>query len=121
MSKKKIVWVKEYRESELLPIEGIQGRWKRYVDPKETGWRLISGLGRLEPGEDMGWHNHPEEEVFVVISGIGLVRWEEDGQIMEAEVGPGYAFYKEGNVPHQMVNTGIEPLVGIASKVTGDE
>ena len=25
MSKKKIVWVKEYRESELLPIEGISG------------------------------------------------------------------------------------------------
>ena len=69
----------------------------------------------------MGWHSHPEEEVFVVISGVGIVRWEEDSLIKEAEVGPGYAFYKEGNVPHQMVNTGIEPLVGFVSKVGCDE
>ena len=117
MSAGKIAWVREYLESELKPIPGIKGRWKRYVDPKETGLTLISGLGRLESGEDMGWHSHPEEEVFVFIAGTGLVRWEIEGVIQEVEVRPGMAFYKEGNVPHQMVNTGSEPLVGIVSKV----
>ena len=117
MSAGKVAWVRKYREDELKPIPGIKGRWKRYVDPKETGHTLISGLGRLEPGEDMGWHSHPEEEVFVFISGEGLVRWEIDGVITEMEVKAGMGFYKEGNVPHQMVNTGSEPLVGIVAKV----
>lgn len=117
MKESKIAWVKQYLESELKPIPGIKGSWKRYVDPEETGLHLISGLGRLEPGEDMGWHSHPEEEVFFIISGKGLVRWEVDSVITEVEVSPGFAFYKEGNVPHQMVNTGSEPLVGVVAKV----
>ena len=116
-----IVWVKQYKEEELSPVPGIAGRWKRYVDSRETNERLISGLGRLEPGEDMGWHSHPEEEVFFVLAGHGTVRWKVNDQVHEAEVEPGSAFYKVGNVPHQMVNTGTEPLLGIFAKVSADE
>ena len=116
-----IVWVKEYKEDELSPAPGIAGRFKRYVDGSKTGERLIHGLGRLEPGEDMGWHSHPEEEAFFVISGGGLVRWKVNDEVHEAEVGPNCAFYKVGGVPHQMVNTGSEPLVGVVAKVTVDE
>ena len=116
-----IVWVKEYKEDELSPVPGIAGRFKRYVDSHDTGERLIHGLGRLEPGEDMGWHSHPEEEAFFVISGRGVVRWKVNDEIHEAEVGPYCVFYKVGGVPHQMVNTGSEPLVGVVSKVSADE
>lgn len=116
-----IVWVKQYTEGELSSVPGIAGRWKRYLDSRETGGRLISGLGRLEPGEDMGWHSHPEEEVFFVLAGHGTVRWEVDNQVHEAEVKPGCAFYKVGRIPHQMVNTGTEPLVGVFAKVSVDE
>lgn len=116
-----IVWVKEYKEDELSPAPGIAGRFKRYVDGSQTGERLIHGLGRLEPGEDMGWHSHPEEEAFFVISGRGVVRWKVNDEVQEAEVGPNCAFYKVGGVPHQMVNTGSEPLVGVVAKVTVDE
>jgi quercetin dioxygenase-like cupin family protein len=117
----KIVWVKEYKEEELSSIPGIAGRFKRYVDNRDTGERLIHALGRLEPGEDMGWHSHPEEEAFFVISGHGVVRWKVNDEVHEAEVGPFCTFYKVGGVPHQMVNTGSEPLIGVASKVSVDE
>ena len=48
---KTTVWVKEYKEDELSSVPGIAGRFKRYVDSKDTGERLIHALGRLEPGE----------------------------------------------------------------------
>jgi mannose-6-phosphate isomerase-like protein (cupin superfamily) len=69
----------------------------------------------------MGWHSHPEEEAFFVISGRGIVRWKVNDEIHEAEIGPNCAFYKVGGVPHQMVNTGSEPLVGVVAKVSVDE
>ena len=116
-----VVWVREYKDDELLPAPGIAGRFKRYVDSRNTGERLIHGLGRLEPGEDMGWHSHPEEEAFFVISGWGVVRWKVNNEIHEAEVGPRYTFYKVGGVPHQMVNTGSEPLIGVVAKVSANE
>jgi quercetin dioxygenase-like cupin family protein len=116
----KVIWVKGYNQDELSPVDGIAGTWKRYLDSGETGERLISGMGRLEPGEDMGWHSHPEEELFFVLEGQGIVRWEVDGQIHEARIGPQSGFYKVGNVSHQMVNTGSEPLVGIFAKVRPD-
>jgi quercetin dioxygenase-like cupin family protein len=121
MEEKKEVWVKQFREEDLARVPGIMGKFKRYANPSKPGQKLIAALGRLEPGEDMGWHSHPEEEIFFVISGSGLVRWEEENKIYEAEIHPGYGFYKEGNVPHQMVNTGSEPLLGLAAKASTDE
>lgn len=117
MDESKEVWVKQFREEELGRVPGIMGKFKRYANPSKAGQRLIAGMGCLAPGEDMGWHKHPEEEIFIVISGNGIVRWKIDDQVFESEVHPGYAFYKEGNVPHQMLNADIEPLIGVFAKV----
>lgn len=117
MADEKEVWVKQYRPEECVPMAGIKGRFKRYSNPSKPGQRLISALGVLAPFEDMGWHSHPEEEAFTVVSGNGLVRWKIDDQVFEATISPGFTFYKEGNVPHQMLNTGAEPLVGVVAKV----
>jgi quercetin dioxygenase-like cupin family protein len=108
MGEEKEVWVKPFREEELGPVKGIKGRFKRYVNPKK-------------PGQRLGWHSHPEEEVFIAISGKGLVRWKVDEQLFEAELPPRCAFYKEGGIPHQMLNPGDEPFVGIFAKASLDD
>jgi quercetin dioxygenase-like cupin family protein len=121
MDEGKEVWVKPFREEELGPVKGIKGKFKRFINPKKPGQRLVAGLGILAPGEDMGWHSHPEEEVFIAISGRGLVRWKVDGQLFEADLPPLCAFYKEGGIPHQMLNPGDEPFVGIFAKAALDD
>ncbi len=77
---------------------------------------MIFGMGRLEPGEEVG-HAHDEEELFYVLSGHGEATWEEDGETHRAELKPGVAFYKTSHVYHTMRNMGQEPLVGLAFKV----
>ena len=49
------------------------------------------------------------------------MRWKVNEKIHEAEVGPYCTFYKVGGVPHQMVNTGPEPLIGVVAKVSVGE
>ena len=114
------VWVKKFQENDLEHVPGINGKFKRYANPSKPGQRLIAALGKLEPGEDMGWHSHPEEEIFFVLSGNGLARWKHGDRIYEARLYPGVGFYKEGNIPHQMINTGDEPLLGFAAKAKSD-
>ena len=110
-------WVKEIREDELAPVVMMaQGTWKRYVSVEDGGRGMIFGMGRLEPGEEVG-HAHEEEELFYVLSGHGEATWEEDGETHRAELRPGVAFYKIPHIYHSMRNTGDEPLVGLAFKV----
>jgi mannose-6-phosphate isomerase-like protein (cupin superfamily) len=110
-------WVKEIREDELAPVAMMaQGTWKRYVSVEDDGRGMIFGMGRLEPGEEVG-HAHDEEELFYVLSGHGEATWEQDGETHRAELKPGVAFYKTSHVYHTMRNIGQEPLVGLAFKV----
>jgi uncharacterized cupin superfamily protein len=90
--------------------------WKRFVSLEEDGRGMIFGMGRLEPGEEVG-HAHVEEEVFYVLHGHGEATWEENGVTHRAELKPGVAFYKTSHIAHTMRNTGQEPLVGLAFKV----
>ena len=111
------VWVRAWDESQLHPIDGIAGSWNRFVHPSPENGGLIAGLGRLEPGEAMGYHQHSDSEVFYVLRGRGEAHWRVADQEHTAELKPGVAFYKVGGIPHQMINTGDEPLVGFVAKV----
>lgn len=112
------VWVQNIEDVELQDVSWLAGKWKRMVDLTEEGKRgLIFAAGRLEPGELADWHEHPEHEVFFVFKGRGVVRWRLDDEVFEAPVEPGSAFFKVGNIPHQMEVVGDEPLVGIGCKV----
>ena len=37
------------------------------------------------------------------------------------EISPGFVFYRQGNVQHQMVNTVSKKFVGVVSKVSLNE
>ena len=117
MSEREDVWVKSLGTDELGPVPGFKGVWKRYVNPGHESQKLIFAMGMLQPGEDAGWHAHPEEEVFYVLSGRGRALWRIGEEIYEAELAPGKAFFKRSGIPHQLENTGSEPLIGIACKV----
>ncbi len=58
------VWVKHYDQDRLSPVDGIAGRWKRYIDAHETGERLISGIGRLDPGSE---NNSPHRSLHLML------------------------------------------------------
>lgn len=113
------VWVKELSPSALLPLEGLQGLWKRWIRPSEANGQMIFGLGELQPGEVAGWHEHPESEVFFVLEGAGEARWKEAGQERRADLRAGCAFYKTGHIPHQIRNVGTGPLRGVFFKAGG--
>jgi quercetin dioxygenase-like cupin family protein len=112
------IWVKELDESVLHPIEGIQGEYHRFIQPTRENGGLIGALGRLLPGQETGYHKHPEPEVFFVLRGEGEARWRQGEVEHVAELFPGVAFYKTGGIPHQMVNTGGEPLLGFVTKIS---
>lgn len=110
-------WVQNIEDVELQDVSWLAGQWRRIVDLSQAGQSgLILAVGRLEPGEVADWHEHPEDEVFLVFKGRGVVRWRIDGEEFEAPVEPGSAFFKLGGVPHQMVVVGDEPLIGIGCK-----
>jgi len=117
MDEREDAWVKPLDTKDLGPIPGFNGVWKRYVNPGPGSRGLVFAMGMLQPGEDAGWHAHPEEEVFYVLSGHGRALWRIGEKVYEAELRPGVAFFKRSGVPHQLENTGTEPLIGIACKV----
>ena len=111
-------WVQNIENVELQSISWLAGQWRRLVDRSQAGQPgLIFAVGRLEPGEVAAWHEHPEDEVFLVVRGHGVVRWRLGEEEFEAAVEPGSAFFKVGGVPHQMTVVGEEPLIGVGCKV----
>ena len=111
------LWVKTLDPSELEHIEGLQGKWKRFLDASEQSQGMVFGMGELAVGETAGWHDHPEPELFFVLEGTALARWNVDGDIGEERLSPGKAFFKEGDVPHQMVNDGSTVFRGLFFKL----
>jgi len=112
-----IVWVKEVTRDILRPFPGLQGLWGRLLAPSRENQGMIFGMGELQPGEDSGWHEHPEPELFFVLEGIGEAQWRQDGTEHCASLRPGVAFFKVGGIPHQMRNPGIVPFRGVVFKI----
>ncbi|MBE2269531.1 MAG: cupin domain-containing protein [Anaerolinea sp.] len=111
-------WVKSIDSVELKGSALLKGKWARMVDlssPQARG--LIFIVGEIEPGMATGWHEHPEDEVFLVLSGHGVVRWRLEDQQYEAAVEPGSAFFKRGGIAHEMEASTDAPLFGIGVKV----
>jgi quercetin dioxygenase-like cupin family protein len=111
------VWVKNIAELEMKAAPGIQGRFGRLIEPGAANGRMAVGKGVIPVGIDMGWHAHPEPEVFIVLLGQGEASWEKDGVIIHDKLLPGTAFYKDGGVRHRMANTGAVDLTGIFLKI----
>ena len=71
---------------------------------QELGFLAIA---RLEPGKEISSHVDPMEEIYMVMSGTGLMRVGDE----EKEVGPGDATWLPKGLPHSLANTGSEDLV----------
>lgn len=79
---------------------------REYVTPKHSTayGELATGefieVGRLsfKAGEGAERHQHPHEQIMVVISGRLRVLLGDE----EAEVGPGSGFHAPPNIPHQV-------------------
>ena len=66
------------------------------------------GYVTLEPGGgQVPWHNHPNEEVYFIVSGRAEACVGEE----RAEVHAGQALYVPPQTFHQLTNLGAEPLV----------
>lgn len=65
------------------------------------------GMVVLDPqGGQVPWHNHPEEEVYVVLEGQGEICIGTERR----EIFGGQAVYVPPNEFHQLSNTGNQPL-----------
>jgi mannose-6-phosphate isomerase-like protein (cupin superfamily) len=111
------VWVKNISSNDLEARPGLGGRWRRFISPDKANAGLIVAMGELQPGEAMGWHAHPEPEVFFVIEGHGEAVWREGNEEHTAEMRPGTAFFKIGGIAHNMINRGKVTLRGLGIKV----
>jgi quercetin dioxygenase-like cupin family protein len=75
--------------------------------PQTCGMR--SGRVRLAPGKFIGRHNTKDnEELLIFLSGAGVALI---GQDTRLQVASGKAAYIPPQTPHDILNTGTEPLV----------
>jgi quercetin dioxygenase-like cupin family protein len=111
------VWVRSLHQVALSSQPGIKGSFGRLIQPSVENGGLVMGKGVLPPGCYMGWHAHPEPEVFLVLEGEGEASWEEGGQRRTAKLESGSAFFKIGGIEHRMANTGSRDLVGVFVKI----
>ena len=66
------------------------------------------GYVTLEPkGGQVPWHNHEQEEVYFILSGVGEMCIDEERQTLYG----GQAVHIPSNAFHQITNTGDQPLI----------
>lgn len=99
--------------SDLLQIEGRCYPARRRTQNLAGGAAPIQasnfclGHVRLEPrGGQVPWHNHEQEEVYLVLEGTGEMCLGEEKQMLTG----GQAVYIPSGVFHQLTNLGETPL-----------
>lgn len=97
--------------SEGLDYKGVGGLCKRMVHPLINGSKNLGiTVAYINPGEELPFHSHDNEEAYFVIQGNGLMKLgsypDEDIQL-EKNMS---VFMPEGEL-HYTKNTGNEPLV----------
>ena len=118
MTDENVAWVKSIDGVTLKESPLLKGQWARMLDMSAPGVRgMIFIVGRIEPGLATGWHEHPEDEIFFVFKGRGVVRWRIGDEQYESPVEPGSAFFKRGGIAHEMEAFGDEPLTGVGIMV----
>ena len=110
--------------------DGHKAGWrKRIVYPQNVATKgSYLGIAEVNPGfSPHRWHGHtgdrteefeivyPDnfEEINYIISGTGVVQWkDDDGKVLEKELGPGdTVYFPVGVADHQVLNKGTEPMV----------
>jgi mannose-6-phosphate isomerase-like protein (cupin superfamily) len=99
--------------ADLNRTEGRTFPARRRTQPIAGGLSSIQtrhfamGLVTLEPqGGQVPWHNHDQEEVYLVLEGDGEMVLGEEIRILSA----GQAVYIPSSVHHQLTNLGKAPL-----------
>ena len=65
------------------------------------------GMATLDPnGGQVPWHNHEQEEVYVILEGTGEMCIGDERQVLSG----GEAVYIPSNAYHQLTNVGDTPL-----------
>lgn len=65
------------------------------------------GMVTLDPkGGQVPWHNHPQEEIYLILEGAGEICLDDE----RAEIRAGQTVYIPSNKFHQLTNTGDSPL-----------
>jgi quercetin dioxygenase-like cupin family protein len=87
------------------PAKGVTGRV--VLGKADGAENFCMRIIELEPGGHVPLHSHPWEHEQFVHSGKGLIRQGEE----LVEFGPGNVVFVPGNIPHEIKNTGDEPLI----------
>ena len=95
--------VRDYREVESKPSDGVEGVSLRWVIAKDDGapnfaMRVID----VQPGCATPHHEHAWEHEVFVLGGKGVVK----GKDGERPLQEGSVVFVPGNEKHQFVNTG---------------
>lgn len=109
MSEKKLVFVEE-DDVETQVFDW--GRLAWLTEPRVTrAEKFSAGVVTLEPGKGHDRHSHPGvEEILYVLEGTGMQMVEDDGNVVELEVGAGVLIHIPPDVAHSTVNIGEGPM-----------
>ncbi|MEM9198997.1 MAG: cupin domain-containing protein [Pseudomonadota bacterium] len=64
-----------------------------------------------EPGRYAACHSHEIEESFLIISGVLVVGWERDGEVVEVKLGPKDMILNARDIGHGFRVDGVEPVL----------
>lgn len=100
--------------SEGTDFRGVGGLVKRLVHPSLNGSvNLGVSIAFVNPGEELPFHKHSNEEAYFVLQGTGLMKIK--GYDEDIQLEPWLSVYMPGNSEHYTKNTGNEPLVLLCS------